>query len=506
MTHSRLGSATGDDVPAPLVRAELDRILGTELFARSSRLSSFLKFIVEKTPAGEGESLKEHVIAVELYRKPTDFDAAADPIVRIDARRLRDKLREYYASAGDAALVISVPKGSYAPVFYTSAAASDVPRSSDAPTAVASEVVAAPAVAPGRSASVTSISRRWLIAGIGIGVVIGGVLWLAVKRVDDGSQPGRLLTLTSLPGSEEDPSFSPDGRFVAFSWEGSPPSTKPDIWIKSVDGEAMRNLTSTPDFEERWPQWSPDGQWIVFSRLRTDGPAVIKVSALGGLEQTIADNAFDAAWTPDSQGLVMDWMGADQRPTISYQVLETGVRRTIVQTPPGFADRHPRISPDGRTLAFVRAGSGGSAVFLVSMAGGEPAPFGDWSGGTVGGIEWMPDGREILAARPTASLRRVTRSAVATRGPEVPLPGIPDDAAGLSVARIGSGSRYRLAVASGQPDVGVRLVDLESPRRGGTITGDLPFCDSTHVDVPGRFSPDGSQVAFASNRSRGWQV
>src|SRR5262249_14006191 len=107
----------GDEARAALVRAELDRIVSSELFTRSARLSAFLRFIVNRTLAGEGESLKEHVIAVDLYGKPGDFDTAADPIVRIDARRLRDKLREYYADALASGVVISVPKGSYTPAF-----------------------------------------------------------------------------------------------------------------------------------------------------------------------------------------------------------------------------------------------------------------------------------------------------------------------------------------------------------------------------------------------------
>src|SRR5262249_54870053 len=97
MTYARLDVTPGEPPPAPLVRAELDRILASELFARSARLSSFLRFIVERTLAGAGASLKEQVIAVDLYGKDASFDPAADPIVRIDARRLRDKLREYYA-------------------------------------------------------------------------------------------------------------------------------------------------------------------------------------------------------------------------------------------------------------------------------------------------------------------------------------------------------------------------------------------------------------------------
>src|SRR5262249_39363568 len=156
-------------------------ILGTDLFARSSRLSSFLKFIVEKTLAGEGESLKEHVIAVELYGKSADFNTAEDPIVRVDARRLRDRLREYYAGARDGGVIISVPKGSYTPVFLD------------------------PGVLAPTSAAARVPPRQWIV-GAALVLIIAAMLWLAVLRVDDRSEPGRLLTVTSLPGSEEDPS------------------------------------------------------------------------------------------------------------------------------------------------------------------------------------------------------------------------------------------------------------------------------------------------------------
>jgi hypothetical protein len=118
MAHHPAASSPSTDPPASLVRAELDRILATELFARSERLSAFLKFIVDRTLAGEGHALKEHVIAIEVYGKGVDFNTAVDPIVRVDARRLRDRLREYYASADDREVVISVPKGSYTPAFH----------------------------------------------------------------------------------------------------------------------------------------------------------------------------------------------------------------------------------------------------------------------------------------------------------------------------------------------------------------------------------------------------
>jgi len=96
--------------PAEVVRAQLARILASEIFSRSDRLTAFLTYIVEQTLAGHGAALKEHVLAMEVYGKGADFGAAVDPIVRVDARRLRDKLREYYASAPHDPLVISVPK------------------------------------------------------------------------------------------------------------------------------------------------------------------------------------------------------------------------------------------------------------------------------------------------------------------------------------------------------------------------------------------------------------
>ena len=112
--------------------AELDRILSSEIFSRSDRLPASQKFIVEKTLTGHGDSLKEQVIAETLYGKGADFSTAADPIVRVDARRLRDKLREYYASAPHDTVLISVLKGSYTPAFELSRGHADAQRG-DAP-------------------------------------------------------------------------------------------------------------------------------------------------------------------------------------------------------------------------------------------------------------------------------------------------------------------------------------------------------------------------------------
>ena len=84
------------DLPDPAIRGQLERILASEVFSRSQHLRRFLSYIVEQSLAGQGHTLKESVLAHELYGKGTDFDGGTDPVVRVDARRLRDKLREFY--------------------------------------------------------------------------------------------------------------------------------------------------------------------------------------------------------------------------------------------------------------------------------------------------------------------------------------------------------------------------------------------------------------------------
>lgn len=105
---------SGSDQQA--IREQLHRILASSVFAQSRRRQSFLKYVVDETLAGRGEQLKGYTVAVEVFERPDSFDPALDPVVRIEAGRLRDKLREYYEADGrDDPIRIELPKGSYAP-------------------------------------------------------------------------------------------------------------------------------------------------------------------------------------------------------------------------------------------------------------------------------------------------------------------------------------------------------------------------------------------------------
>jgi TolB-like protein/Flp pilus assembly protein TadD len=99
-------------------RQELDRILGSATFRQVDRLKRFLKFIVTEALDGRGDQLKEYVIGVQVFDKDSSFDPRADPIVRVQARRLRSRLVRYYREEGGTdAIVIELPKGGYAPVL-----------------------------------------------------------------------------------------------------------------------------------------------------------------------------------------------------------------------------------------------------------------------------------------------------------------------------------------------------------------------------------------------------
>ena len=100
------------------ISAELERILPSGIFVTADRMKRFLRFIVEETLAGRGDELNESLLGSAVYDRNEEFDPRVDSIVRVDAGRLRSKLREFYASDGRSSSIrIDIPKGSYKPSF-----------------------------------------------------------------------------------------------------------------------------------------------------------------------------------------------------------------------------------------------------------------------------------------------------------------------------------------------------------------------------------------------------
>ena len=104
------------DTDQKVIRDQLNRLLHSRQFEKSRRRRQFLEYIVNETLAGRSDRLTGYHLALEVFGRPDTFDPVIDPVVRVEAARLRDKLREYYAGDGQSdAIRIELPKGTYAP-------------------------------------------------------------------------------------------------------------------------------------------------------------------------------------------------------------------------------------------------------------------------------------------------------------------------------------------------------------------------------------------------------
>src|SRR5690349_11666555 len=100
------------------VRAQLDILLAGPDLDAPARARRFLRYVVEETLAGRADRIKAYAIGTEVFERSADFDAQGDPVVRIEAGRLRRALERYYLSAGlTDPVIIDIPKGTYVPQF-----------------------------------------------------------------------------------------------------------------------------------------------------------------------------------------------------------------------------------------------------------------------------------------------------------------------------------------------------------------------------------------------------
>src|SRR3982750_4520983 len=121
MGSTAAGSATGL-TDYPLEREAVQRVLHSGIFDRAPNLALILKYVCERFFEGPLEAVREYNIAIDALGRPSDFDQKRDSIVRVEAHRLRKRLREYYEADGaDHAIRIEIPPGQYAPQFLPSA-------------------------------------------------------------------------------------------------------------------------------------------------------------------------------------------------------------------------------------------------------------------------------------------------------------------------------------------------------------------------------------------------
>jgi Tol biopolymer transport system component len=457
------------------VRAQLGKILSSSVFANSPRMSRFLKFVVETTLEGNGERIKEYVVAVEVFDKPEDYDPQTDSTVRTEASKLRSRLARYYETEGnDDPVRITIPKGSYVPQCE--------------------ERNSKPITSPVINATVTPRTFPWLkasalvlIAGL---VATVGLIWRS--RSSDSSAP-KLLPLTSYSGLEEQPSLSPDGSQVAFRWKG-------DIYVKPVGSESVIQVTNDPALDS-WPAWSPDGSQIAFVR----NGEVLLVSSLGGPPRKVAESSGRIAWVPDGSALLVlqktSQFGAQSVFRVS---LATGQKQRLTfPRDISIGDINMAMSPDGRTLAFCRTELEVCDLFLMPGAGGEARRLTIDRKGILG-FAWTADGREIVFASNRQGRFQLWRVAARPEDSTGSYPnpllveGAGDDARNPTISHTS-----KLAYQQYRRNFDIRRAEIKGAE--GTpkhhIETSTPLIASTQLDATPAWSPDGGKIAFVSNRS-----
>lgn len=371
---------------------------------------------------------------------------------------------------------------------------------------IAQREVAQPVASP---AHVKPSARTWAIVALAGLTVAGAAIlgWYVAKQRPGQSAAMRTVPLTSFPGSEREPSFSPDGNQVAFSWNQGKEDDL-DIHVKVVEAGMPLRLTSTPASEFS-PSWSPDGKFIAFLRQTTDSAGFYLIPALGGLERKLGDaspNRVGAdspfiAWSPDGKQLALVDRETPQSPLSIFLLdLDTNQRRRITSPPANtLGDSVAVFSPDGAAVAFVRTGSLAiQDIWIVSLKDGKERQL-TTDKRRIYGLAWSPHDGKLIFSSARHSSSRLWRISPSRGGPEA-LPGVGDQAGFLALSRNGN----RLAFTRTVLDTNVwryRMPDkLGQPAEGASL-----MASTRHEQGP-RYSPDGIRIVFTSNRSGALEI
>ena len=179
------------------IEDELHRILNSKVFAMAQRSQDFLRYVVERSLTDTPPPLKEFAIAIDVFARSHDYDPAIDATVRVEAGRLRSRLREYYDGEGkDDPVFIDIPKGGYCPAFT-------LRESKVAATKEVSQIVEkAKSVETSPVRPVRLSWSRWAVAGLVLLALVAAGVWrwhLSRKQILTDPGPGQQIALAVLP-------------------------------------------------------------------------------------------------------------------------------------------------------------------------------------------------------------------------------------------------------------------------------------------------------------------
>ena len=374
----------------------------------------------------------------------------------------------------------------------------------------------APRKRPAKLKPLRTLPRRrrlaWVL-GIAAGAVVLTLAGLGVRNflptTEEPAEPSRPIPITSYPGLELGPTFSPDGNQIAFSWNGEGPNDW-DVYVKLIGPGPPLRLTTDPAWDHG-PAWSPDGRYIAFLRgtpFTLEKMGVYVIPALGGQERKLAetrapiyiiDGGTCLNWSPDSRWLaVCD--SADDSPgpwSVFLLSVDTGERRRLTSSAV-LADVNPAFSPDGCTLAFNRFdGLMSGDLYLLDLdedliPQGEPRRRTSMES-LIASPVFTPDGRDIVFKSGPISQPSLWRVPVSGSVAPQRLP-FGERAAHPRISRQGD-----LAYSTFEFNVDIWRVNL--PMTDSAAGSAVKWISSSRPDSDPQYSPDGNSIAFTSARS-----
>jgi len=355
-----------------------------------------------------------------------------------------------------------------------------------------------------------------LVAGIAAVVVLAVLLKVAPRGGPAGPPAAtQVIQFTALPGLEDNPTWSPDGRALAYAADTA---GNLDLYIQQIGAGSPLRVTDS-DADDAQPAWSPDGAYLAFVSARaypekrlstmlgmgTFGPYfagrngdVWVMPALGGPARRIAEDAYYPAWAPDGKQLVYQalrdgqwglWVQEVDTQTPARQVLTARDLRTSRPNLPTVITQ-PAWSPDGQWIAFTAGATNALHIYAVASAGGEPQRLTE-DGAVAMMPSWSADGRWLYFSSNRGGQLNLWRARFEEGRLSPPQQLTAGSGADLRARPSPDGKR--LAYSSVRDAYDLWEYDLATERATRLTT-------ETTLEDNARPSPDGRWLAFSSSR------
>lgn len=334
---------------------------------------------------------------------------------------------------------------------------------------------------------------------------VAALLAVCLYVARPGSHPLLLepVPLSSLPVEQLSPSFSPDGKSVVFT-VGDESGKSFHVYVKPMKGGGERRIAAGPALNYS-PAWSPDGKMIAYLSGEYGGDAAVWLVSpngtdrrkLCGVQTGVWPWNRALAWTPDSRALIVT---DTEKPTDSAGLFRIGLdgsKRRITDPPPRSTDSFPSVSADGKRIVFTRFDAGVTRVYEQMLADGHPEPrliCSQLKDTTKNSAVWLGRSNDLLLGTGRAGAGQLWR--VSESGKPVLLTYLSQPVVDVAVSANGDHAAFALR----RSDANIWTMPLPPPNGTADPTRDDAIT-STRDEYNAQYSPDGTSIAFESNRS-----